>query len=157
MVSKIRLWAGAVFFLLNSVVGVVAAGPDASTGRGDEMISSQSLTSYDRGIVIAQNGDYSNALNLFEQALLESPNNPDIMLMIAQTQWKLGKVDDAIQSYRLAIKLRPKFPEARKKLGEIYIVAALEEIKTLRSYGEEGADQLAGLTTSFKKGAESLK
>ena len=51
--------------------------------------------------------------------------------MLAYVQRKLGQTDEALESYRKALKLRPQFPEAREYLGEVYIQASLEQIDIL--------------------------
>ena len=96
------------------------------------------------------------AMDLFDQALKEDPKNPDVLNMLAHSQRKIGKIDQAIANYKKALELRPHFPEAREYLGEAYIQASLEQIGILKSYKDEGAEQLEDLTKALKDGAKSL-
>ena len=73
--------------------------------------------------------------------------------MLAFSQRKLGKFDDAFANYSKALKLRPRFPEAREYLGEAHIQAALREIETLKSYGVDGKEQLGDLVKALKDAA----
>lgn len=76
--------------------------------------------------------------------------------MLAHTQLKLGMIEESLENYKKALKLRPRFPEAREYLGEAYIQAALRELETLKSYGTEAAEQSEDLVNEFKKAAGAL-
>ena len=111
---------------------------------------------YDQGVQASQHNDFQKALPLFEQALQQDPNNPDILNMLAHSQRKTGSIDEAIVNYQKALALRPKFPEAREYLGEAYIDAALKEAQTLKSYGSDGQEELEDLTNDIKEASEKL-
>jgi tetratricopeptide (TPR) repeat protein len=119
-------------------------------------LKSHAASLYDRGFAASSNKDYQKALELFEQALKEDSNNPDILNMLAHTQRKLGMTDEALANYKKALELRPRFPEAREYLGEAYIQAALQEMATLKSYGSEADENLEDLTKAFKDAAGKL-
>jgi tetratricopeptide (TPR) repeat protein len=93
-------------------------------------------------------------LELFQKALKKDEKNPEIINMIAHSERKLGKVNEAIIDYWKALKLRQKFPEAREYMGEAYIQAILLELETLKSYGKEGEEQRGDLLKAFKEAAE---
>jgi hypothetical protein len=76
--------------------------------------------------------------------------------MIAYTQRKTGKLDDAFENYHKALGMRPKFPEAREYLGEAHIQAALLQIDILREYGKDGETELAQLVSVLRRAAETL-
>jgi len=111
---------------------------------------------YDQGVEASHNNDFQKALPLFEQALKEDPNNPDILNMLAHSQRETGSIDEALVNYKKAIELRPKFPEAHEYLGETYIQAALREVEILKSYGSDGQEQLEDLTKEIKEAVEKL-
>ena len=111
---------------------------------------------YDQGVEASHNNDFQKALPLFEQALQEDPNNPDILNMLAHSQRETGAIDEALANYKKAIELRPKFPEAHEYLGEAYIQAALREVEILKSYGSDGQEALEDLTKDIKEAAEKL-
>ncbi|MDO8663158.1 MAG: tetratricopeptide repeat protein [Candidatus Omnitrophota bacterium] len=155
---KIRL---SLFFLLFGLVTLVYAAGTSSSSWGSRKSSNTSqeaasVSLYDQGVAAHKNGDYQKAKRLFEQALREDSNNPDILNMLAHTQLKLGMIDQSLANYKRALSIRPRFPEAREYLGEAYIQAALREIETLKGYGTEGAEQLEDLVKEFKKAAGTL-
>ena len=101
--------------------------------------------------------DFAKAEKCFAEAARIEPNNPDTLNELAYSQRKQGKLDDAFANYGKALKLRPRFPEAREYLGEAHIQAALREIDTLRSYGPDSKEELADLTKALKDAAASVK
>ncbi len=103
-----------------------------------------------------KNNDFQMALKLFEQASRELHDNPDIFNMLAHTQRELGMFEESLESYKKALNLRPKFPKAREYLGEAYIQVLLNEIETLKSYGNEGVESLESLKKVFKETAAKL-
>jgi tetratricopeptide (TPR) repeat protein len=111
---------------------------------------------YDQGIDESNKNDFQKALPLFEQALRADPNNPDVLNMLAHTQRKIGMIDEALANYKKALELRPRFPEAHEYLGEAYIQAALREIETLKSYGNDGHEELEDLNGFMKDAAQKI-
>lgn len=118
--------------------------------------SKAAVSLYDQGLAASQDNDFQKALPLFEQALREDPNNPDILNMLAHTQRKIGLIDEALANYKKALELRPKFPEAREYLGEAYVQAAMREVETLKNYGSDGKEELEDLTKDIKEAAQKL-
>ncbi len=152
-----RFFGGINIFILCSAISAYAAGTSSSSWSGREMANKPAVSLYDQGVEATKNNDFPKALKLFEQASRESRNNPDIFNMLAHTQLKLGMIDESLESYKKALKLRPRFPEAREYLGEAYIQAVLLEIETLKSYGNEGAESLEDLKKAFKEAAANLE
>lgn len=175
MNAKLKVRLSVFFMLFGLATAVYAAGtsssssswgtssnneqdkPSVSQGGGrSNMQKKPSVSLYDRGVEANKNGDYQKAKTLFEQALSQDSNNPDILNMLAHTQLKVGLIDESLENYKKALRLRPRFPEAREYLGETYIQAALRELTTLKSYGEDGAEQAEDLEKEIKKAAKSL-
>lgn len=111
---------------------------------------------YDQGVAASQGNDFQKALPLFEQALQNDPNNPDVLNMLAHTQRKLGRLDEALDNYKKALSLRPHFPEAREYLAEAYIDAAMREADTLKGYDADGKEQLEDIEHAIKEAAEKI-
>jgi Flp pilus assembly protein TadD len=109
------------------------------------------------GRAAVEANDYAHALEIFEKAHEAAPENPDVLNMLAYSQRKNGHLDQAIETYHAALKLRPDFPEAREYLGEAYVQAALREIETLKSYGEAGKEEREDLEEALKEAAASLE
>ncbi len=157
MNSKIKaLILVAVGLLLGFPFISYAAGTSSSSWESSEK-NGPVVSLYDQGVEATKNNDFKEAFRLFTLALQQDKNNPDILNMLAHTQLKLGMIDESLASYKNALNLRPKFPEAREYLGEAYIQAALREIKTLKSYGGEGAESLDDLIKAFKEAVASLE
>lgn len=100
--------------------------------------------------------NYRVALDHFEQAVRGDRKNPDYLNMLAYTQRKLGKLEDAFKNYASALDRREKFPQAREYLGEAHIQAALEQLAKLQSYGPEGEKELKMLIEAFQRAAASI-
>lgn len=118
--------------------------------------SKATVSLYDQGVAAAQANDFQKALLLFEQALRNDPDNPDVLNMFAHTQRKIGLIDEALANYKKALELRPRFPEAREYLGEAYIQAALREREVLKSYGGDAKEELEDLTQDIKEAGQKI-
>lgn len=92
---------------------------------------------YKSGMDAVKSGDYKTALKNFEEANKLKKDDPDTLNMLAYSQRKNGMLDAAIANYTQALKLRPKFPEAREYLGEAYLESALAQLAVLNEYGPE--------------------
>jgi cytochrome c-type biogenesis protein CcmH/NrfG len=152
---------GVFFFLvlINAIIatGVYALGTSSSSWPAQTRQDTAVVSYYDQGVQANKDSDFVKAKSLFEQALQENPNNPDILNMLAHTQLKLGMIDQSLETYKRALVLRPRFPEAREYLGEAYIRAAKRELDTIHSYGSDGKESGEDLTKVFKETAAQLK
>ena len=134
-------------------------------GGGVETIDTEESTDkdsdvtelYEKGRKAAKDKKFQDALRLFQEAQQKDPENPDVLNMLAYTQRKLGNLDDAFTNYRKALTLRPRFPEAREYLAEAHLQAIMLEIETLKSYGEDGAEQLGDLIQALKRTAANVE
>jgi tetratricopeptide (TPR) repeat protein len=111
---------------------------------------------YQKGMDAAQAGDYAAALAHFEAADKKAKDRPEVLNMLAYSQRKLGRLDEAFANYDRALKLKPRFPEAREYLAEAHLQAALRELETIKGYGPEGEKQAAALKAALKSAAEKL-
>jgi Tfp pilus assembly protein PilF len=130
--------------------------PPAAMANNETPENKPAVSRYAQGVQAGQNNDYKKALPLFEEALKEDPNNPDILNGLAHAQRETGDIDDALVNYKKALELRPKFPEAHEYLGETYIQAALREVEILKGYGDNAKDQTDDLSRHFKEEANKL-
>lgn len=146
-----------IFLFLGVTITAYAAGTSSSSWGMSESEKNPAVPLYDQGVEATKNKDFKKALTLFERALKADKNNPDILNMLAHTQLKLGMIDESLENYKKALKLRPKFAEAREYLGEAYIQAALREIGTLKSYGSTRSESLEDLVKAFKDAAAGLE
>lgn len=118
---------------------------------------SQTADLHAKGTAAVNAGNFAEAERCFAEAHQLDPKDADALNMLAYSQRKQGKLTEAFHNYDKALKLRPKFPEAREYLGEAHIQAALKEIETLKSYGDEGKHALEELIAAFNEAAAQLK
>jgi Flp pilus assembly protein TadD len=104
---------------------------------------------------LAKSEQYKEARQIFEDLAAKQPKNPDVINMLAYTQRKTGDLDQALDNYHAALKLKPKFPQAREYLGEAYLQAAMREAETLKGYGS--TDELHKLAAAFQEAASKLE
>lgn len=144
--------------------GITGTSNASGTGTSSNWTSEEqqaappvSNSMYDKGVMEDQVGNDKAAYEYFKKALASDKNNPDILNMLAHSERKLGMINEAIDDYWKALKLRPRFPEAREYMGEAYIQATLKEIETLKSYGPDGEKQRRELIKAFKDAADGLE
>jgi tetratricopeptide (TPR) repeat protein len=133
-----------------------AGNPNANSDNGSS-VSDQVTSLYNQGLDAVKNNDYVKAVDLFQQASDTDPHNADVLNQLAHAQRKTGKLDDAIENYWKALKIRPDFAEAREYMGEAYLQGAVEQAKLLKSYGDKGQEQLEDLTKDFQEAVEQIK
>ena len=131
-------------------------------GEGTEWDSPATATSeaadlFRKGAESVKIGKYEEAVKLFESANGKDKNNPEILNMLAYSKRKLGRLDEALENYGQALKLRPKFPQAREYLGEAHLQALLLQLQTLESYGAEGAKEAEKLKQSLLAAAAKIQ
>lgn len=109
--------------------------PDVPAAMGDK-----AAKLHEQGMNAVKTESYAEALKLFEQADKFKKNQPDTLNMLAFCQRMNGRIEESRETYLKALKLQPKFPQAREYLGETYLALAKEQLETLKSYGSEGAE-----------------
>jgi tetratricopeptide (TPR) repeat protein len=78
------------------------------------------------GVVAHQQGDHARAALLIGRAIAGNPNNAMYHANLAEAHRALGQFDEADASCRVALRLRPHYPEAVNNLG----MALLDQGKT---------------------------
>jgi Tfp pilus assembly protein PilF len=71
----------------------------------------------ERGIALAQKGDFKKAEEAFEQAVTLHPHDPRALTALGRVQEQLGKLPESIETFHKVIKLDPRSPEAHENLG----------------------------------------
>ena len=150
-------------FALTASLGLLVFGGGAGAAGGPKSSDSEktagpsaSESPYEEGLELVEAGDFVKARRAFERATHLSPKDPDALNMLAYSQRKSGQLDLAIETYKKAIELRGRFPQAREYLAEAYLQASLRELATLRSYGDAGAREAAQLVAAMKEAASEL-
>src|SRR5262245_25990880 len=124
-------------------------------GQNDTGNTAQSDDAYAKGMDLAKSEQYKEARQVFEELAAKQPKNPDVLNMLAFTQRKTGDLDQALDNYHAALKIKPKFPQAREYLGEAYLQAAMREAETLKGYGSN--EELHKLAAAFQEAASKLE
>ncbi|MBO9347060.1 MAG: tetratricopeptide repeat protein [Chloroflexus sp.] len=71
------------------------------------------------GEALLRNSDFSRALAAYQRALQLQPQYPEALLGLAQTQYALGRADDALQTVEQAIRQRSNYAEAHLFRGKL--------------------------------------
>jgi tetratricopeptide (TPR) repeat protein len=86
-------------------------------------------------------GDYAQALPVYREILAETPDDPELHLSIAHALKTLGRTQEAIESYRAAAAVRPRYGEAYWSLANLKVYRFTDaEIAAMRT--GEAADQV---------------
>lgn len=145
-----------IFVLINGAICYADESTTDEMQAANNHVSKETISLYDQGLAATQANDYQKALPIFEAALSQDPDNPDVLNMLAHTQRKIGMLDEAVDNYKKALSLRPKFPEAHEYLGEAYVQAALREVEVLKSYGNDGKEELEDLSEAIKDAGQKI-
>ena len=70
-----------------------------------------------RGIALAQSGDFKKAEEAFEQAVILHPRDARTLTALGQVQEQLGELPESIEAFRKVVELDPLSPEAHENLG----------------------------------------
>jgi tetratricopeptide (TPR) repeat protein len=85
-------------------------------------------------------GDYTQALPVYREILAETPDDPELHLSIAHALKTLGRTHEAIESYRAAAAVRPRYGEAYWSLANLKVYRFTDaEIAAMRA-DEAAAD-----------------
>jgi Flp pilus assembly protein TadD len=66
-------------------------------------------------------GDYGNAVGLFKHAAEMQPSNPDPLTALGDTWLGMGNVNEAINAYNAALKIKAHDPGALRGLAKAYL------------------------------------
>jgi tetratricopeptide (TPR) repeat protein len=65
--------------------------------------------------------DYQAAIDKLTAALAEEPDDADLLNLLAFSQRKLMRFDEAMVNYQKALQIKPKHLGANEYLGELYL------------------------------------
>ena len=88
-------------------------------------------------------GDYSQAKEHFERALAYDPFNAVLCNKLGMANFRLGKVDEAINFYRHALAIDPRYDNARGNLRLAMAVRGGKDEATVREEWAAEADRRA--------------
>jgi len=102
---------------------------------------------------------YEMAIGELKKALGESPDDADLLNLLAYSQRKLMRFDEALVNYQKALKIEPEHRGANEYLGELHLQMgrldkALERLKVLDDdcfFGCEEFDELEEAIEIYRK------
>ena len=146
------------FALATSLSFLCFAGVTHAMGGSEppEATDANGPSAYQRGVELLEEGKFVRARAALENAVRQDPLDPDALNLLAYSQRKSGQLDEAIETYKQALALRRRFPQAREYLGEAYLEASLRELATLRTYGQTANRETAELLTALKAALSRL-
>ena len=135
---------GTLILILALTVTGMSSGPlfaDAGDSRDSR------LTPFHK---LIDDGKYEMAIGELEKSLAESPDDADLLNLLAYSQRKLMRFDEALVNYQKALEIEPEHRGANEYLGELYLQLgqlddALERLKVLDEdcfFGCEEFDEL---------------
>jgi len=72
------------------------------------------------GLIAYQKSNFDKSIELIQEAICNSPNDPVYHRSLGDTLKDRGLIDDAIFSYQKALKLKPNYVDALNNLGNAY-------------------------------------
>ena len=111
-----------------------------------------------QGWKLAYAGKYSAAIELFD--LVANKSDPEALNGLGFSHRKLGKLQDGIAFYQLALKINPDYLLAREYLGEGYIAAgrinlAIEQLSEIEQRCGKQCKEYALLAKAIATGKSS--
>lgn len=99
---------------------------------GGHAPSATAIEAYNKGVALLERGKIKDALEMFRQALDDSPDYTDARYNLACILFKLGRYEEAEKEYELLLMIQPLDVDALNNLGTIYVLNNnLEKAKSL--------------------------
>ena len=143
---------GTLILILALTVTGMTSSPvfaDASSSRDSRYTPFQELIDAEK---------YEMAISELRTALVESPDDADLLNLLAYSQRKLMRFDEALVNYQKALKIEPEHRGANEYLGELYLQLgqlddALQRLKVLDDacfFGCEEFDELEEAIENYR-------
>ena len=122
-----------LYWLLTIVILALIPGSlSCSQGTGQQEVDQSPSPELERGIALAQKGDFKRAEEAFEKAETLHPHDARALTALGQVQEQLGKLPESVETFRKVIELDPLSATAHENLGialgdETDLGAALKE------------------------------
>ena len=111
--GSIRLYCLSASLILALFSGSQSNSQDTRLQKTDESSSPE----LQRGIVLAQKGDFKKAEEAFEQAVALHPQDPRALTALGQVQEQLGELPESVETFHKVLELDPRSADAHENLG----------------------------------------
>ncbi|MBT3509009.1 MAG: CHAT domain-containing protein [Nitrospina sp.] len=88
-------------------------------GSAIEAHSEEEKGAYDKGVDLLESGDYRSAIPHLREAIRSNPSYHFAHYWLGNAYEKLGRNDEAVAEYKEAIRLEPKYFDARESLKQL--------------------------------------
>ncbi len=95
------------------------AGACASENNADKKVTDK-VDFYKAGRMYLAQGNAAKAVQAFQQAIIQNPDDANIYFSIAQIYMRLGSYDNAIEGFKNVVRLEPYNGQAYLLLGGCY-------------------------------------
>jgi Flp pilus assembly protein TadD len=102
-------------------LGLVFLGGPARANDKDSVERRPKSPSYEAGRKAVEAKDFKSSLAHLTKAAQETPDDADVHNLLGYSYRKVGQFDQAMEHYRLALKLEPNHRGAHEYMGELYL------------------------------------
>ena len=107
------------------------------------------------GQTLIEDEKYQEAISALQKLLKETPTNADMLNLLAYSQRKLQRFDEALVNYQKALNIEPEHRGANEYLGELYLQLgkpdkAQERLQVLDEACFFGCDEFDELEEAIK-------
>lgn len=145
--------------LITLLVGLVLVGyglNPAHADGGEGKVKSSPLAPYQE---LISDEKYQQAITELDEALLDDPENADLLNLKAYSHRKLKQFDAALENYQKALQIEPEHRGANEYLGELYLQTGqldkaeerLEVLDDACFFGCEEYDELKEAIADYRK------
>jgi tetratricopeptide (TPR) repeat protein len=115
--QSIGAYAGRYCLLASLILALFSGALSRSQETRQQKDDLSSGPELQRGIALAQKGDFKKAEEAFEQAVALHPNDARALTALGEVQEQLGKLPESIETFRKVIELDPRSADAHENLA----------------------------------------
>jgi len=136
-----------ILILALMVTGMTSSAVFANAGSSDSHLTPM--------LKLIDAEKYEMAIYELKTALVESPDDADLLNLLAYSQRKLMRFDEALVNYQMALEIEPEHRGANEYLGELYLQLgqlddALERLQVLDDDCFFGCEEFNELEEAIK-------
>ena len=110
-------YVGRYCLLASLILALFSGSLSRSQKTHQQMDDLSSGPELQRGIALAQKGDFKKAEEAFEQAVALHPSDARTLTALGEVQEQLGKLSESIETFHKVIELDPRSADAHENLG----------------------------------------